>query len=152
MTRTAPSGLHPSHIIADPARAAALSHPEIAQLMGECESVRSILPAVPAARPVPSPSQVVRVQPRNHLLLDVMAVAERLCYARSHVYTLVKSGEIAAVRHGKEIRVRASAVERFITQHEQTQVVRSLNNMLSKQHGLGRAKASPEDTRPQASR
>jgi excisionase family DNA binding protein len=51
-------------------------------------------------------------------LLTVGEVAVMLRYAESYVYELVRRGELRAVRHGKYIRIKPSAVQKFIASHE----------------------------------
>jgi excisionase family DNA binding protein len=67
------------------------------------------------AAPAPAPAA-----PSNPLtrLLTVPEVASLLRCTSGHVYELIRSGELASVRHGKSLVVRESAVEDFISRHE----------------------------------
>jgi excisionase family DNA binding protein len=73
------------------------------------------------AAPAPAPAA-----PSNPItrLLTVAEVASALRCTIGHAYELVKQGELAAVRHGKSIVVRASAVEDFISRHEKPDAFR----------------------------
>ncbi|MEW6505509.1 MAG: helix-turn-helix domain-containing protein [Chloroflexota bacterium] len=52
-------------------------------------------------------------------LCEVREVAQRLACTPKHVFELVRSGKIRAIRIGKRrIRVFRESVDRFITDHE----------------------------------
>lgn len=50
----------------------------------------------------------------NELLVTVEEAARRLSIGRSHVYELLRCGDIVSVRLGRSRRVPVSALERFV--------------------------------------
>jgi excisionase family DNA binding protein len=58
-------------------------------------------------------SQTVPIDPER-LLLKAPEVARRLGLARSTVYQMMSSGEIATVRHGRAVRVPVAAIQKWI--------------------------------------
>jgi excisionase family DNA binding protein len=67
-------------------------------------------------------------------LLTAPEAAAGLHLAPSYVYELVRSRQLPAVRSGKYVRIRRSAVERFIAQHED-----GVDNYVSIMHTLQHA-------------
>lgn len=51
-------------------------------------------------------------------LLTVAEVADTLRVSTMTVYRMIKAGDLAAVRVGKSYRIRANALETFLTQSE----------------------------------
>ncbi len=51
-------------------------------------------------------------------IYNVREAGELLRYKASYIYELVKRGEIAAIRHGKYITIRESAIRDFIRRNE----------------------------------
>jgi excisionase family DNA binding protein len=51
-------------------------------------------------------------------IYNVREAGELLRYKTSYIYELVKRGEIAAIRHGKYITIRESAIREFIRRNE----------------------------------
>ena len=50
----------------------------------------------------------------NELLVTVEEAARRLPIGRSHVYELLRCGDIVSVRLGRARRIPVSALERFV--------------------------------------
>jgi excisionase family DNA binding protein len=48
------------------------------------------------------------------MLMRVIEVAQELRLARSHVYQLIQSGQLPAVRIGRSVRVPRSALEAWV--------------------------------------
>jgi excisionase family DNA binding protein len=78
----------------------------------------AVLAAVAArlahARPLPEP----QVTPDMDVLLSVTETAKLLSYRASYVYEMLRRGDLPAVRDRKFVRVRQSAVNEYIAQHE----------------------------------
>jgi|SRR5215469_293481 len=55
---------------------------------------------------------------RSERICNVREAGELLRYKYSYVYELVKRGELAAIRHGKYITIRESAIRDFIRRNE----------------------------------
>jgi len=55
-------------------------------------------------------------------LLRIVDVARELQISRSSVYRLIVSGELPAVRIGKNVRVRRETLARWIEDHEEDPV------------------------------
>ncbi len=51
-------------------------------------------------------------------IYNVREAGELLRYKSSYIYELVKRGELAALRHGKYITIRDSAIRDFIRRNE----------------------------------
>ncbi len=51
-------------------------------------------------------------------IYNVIETGELLRYKTSYIYELVKHGELAAIRHGKYITIRESAIREFIARNE----------------------------------
>lgn len=51
-------------------------------------------------------------------IYNVREGGELLRYKTSYIYELVKGGELAAIRHGKYITIRESAIRDFIRRNE----------------------------------
>ena len=51
-------------------------------------------------------------------IYNVREAGELLRYKSSYIYELVKRGELAAIRHGKYITIRESAIRDFIRRNE----------------------------------
>jgi len=71
--------------------------------------------AVLSAVALTSPSSPIPEGPR---LLRIKEVAARLRCSRGHIYELIKSGDLRAIRSGKSLVVRADAIDDYIRQHE----------------------------------
>ncbi|HEV3109890.1 MAG TPA: helix-turn-helix domain-containing protein [Candidatus Binataceae bacterium] len=86
-------------------------------------------------------------------LLTAQEAASRLHLAVSYVYELVRSQQLPAIRSGKYVRIRASAVERFITQHENgAPLDRPIDIMSTTRHGTQGSAAAATATRINPSR
>ena len=83
-------------------------------------------------------------------LLAAPEVAVMLGYAKSYVYELLRRGHLPAVRHKKYVRVRHSAVLKFIAQHEQRGFDSTLSNMLSERCDGKRHETPPAGARAEA--
>jgi excisionase family DNA binding protein len=93
-----------------------------------------------------SPQQQAPTEPHDaDPLLTAAQAASRLHLAPSYVYELVRSQQLPAVRTGKYIRVKLSAVERFITQHENgATLAKPLDTMHTRHHDQYRNKTTPQ--------
>ncbi|SLM48034.1 protein of unknown function [Nitrospira japonica] len=97
-------------LLADPAKAATLS-PQIAQ---------SFLIALASLHPVLLHRALEgshNVSNQDHLL-TIPEVAKRLQVSNYRAYELARSGILKSVRFGKSVRVRASAIDEYVSQHE----------------------------------
>ncbi len=61
------------------------------------------------------------MQPNEPLLLTVSAAAKRLSIARSSLYELLLTGEVASIKIGRSRRVLASDLSDFIDRKRQEQ-------------------------------
>jgi excisionase family DNA binding protein len=87
---------------------------EIARLLPELDRVRaklwlSVL-TVNQGAPVPT-------EPASQLL-TVKEAAEYLRFSRGHVYELVRSGRLRAIRHGRTIRITREALAEWQATHD----------------------------------
>lgn len=101
--------------LTDPQRLANLHADEVPHLLGALEQIRASLWARmlgssgPAARePVIDASDEILTVPR---------VADELKFTRSYVYEAIRRGDLAAVRKGKYVRVRRSALRAWLDGH-----------------------------------
>ncbi len=96
-------------ILEHPARVAELSDQEARQLLVRVSALLAALAArVPASE---------NGQPGDRLLTPAEAAA-RLGVRRSRIYDLTRAGALPAVRVGKYVRVRASALTQWVTDLE----------------------------------
>jgi excisionase family DNA binding protein len=111
-------------ILKTPTCAAELPRGTLGELLAQAAAVQSTLTAQLITRPetdAPKESNketTPQFQRQSERLLAVPEVAVMLGYARSYVYELLRRGDLPAVRHKKYVRVRHSAVLKFIAQHE----------------------------------
>ena len=111
-------------IAADPRCLAGLSKSAISALLMRSAVVQSALTAAlaneeAAEQPVATRAPAAkRVEPVIDPLLTVPTVAERLGYCASQVYEMLRAGRLPAVRDRKFVRVRESALAKFIADHE----------------------------------
>jgi excisionase family DNA binding protein len=82
-------------------------------------------------------------------LLTVSDVARILGFARGYVYELVRAGHINAIRAGKYVRIRPSAIEQFLAR-QATGLDTPIYKMHSGAHEGRRNKALPQGVRTQA--
>jgi excisionase family DNA binding protein len=150
----APAGVPTlDEVAADATRAAALPPAVRAQLLARCAAVLAALSgamAVDADRP--SPQSVAESEPDR--LLTVCEAARLMGFAPSYVYEMARRGDLPTVRRKKYVRVRRSAVERWITEHEQWGGCKSISTMLNtvyEQRGSA-AIARTSRTQPDAAR
>jgi excisionase family DNA binding protein len=79
--------------------------------------------------------------PEPDRLLRVKEVAARLNLAPSYVYELVRSRQLPSIRAGKYVRIKASAVERYMAQHEHgAPLDNRVGTMSTSSHVAGRGK------------
>lgn len=139
-----------SHITLDdiaqsPTLAAELSAAERNRLITRCAAVLSALSAPMAADGQHRTTPEAEPPP---CLLSVPQVAELLGFRPSHVYQMIRQGDLPAVRHGKYVRVRAEAVGDFVAVHErQGPVARGLNTVLRSGRDRAGSKADPQAPR-----
>src|SRR5712692_1356305 len=87
---------------------------EILGMLGELEQLKVSLwlrllePARAQTDPV--------LQPRRELM-SVAEVAAALRFSRGHVYELIRSGELPALRHGRAVRVRREDLDSWEARH-----------------------------------
>ena len=92
-----------------------------------------------------------RVEPVIDPLLTVPTVAERLGYCASQVYEMLRAGRLPAVRDRKFVRVRESALAKFIADHERRgPLPKRVSDMLRSSHDRQRVKTTPPATRDDA--
>jgi excisionase family DNA binding protein len=144
-------------ILKTPTYAAVLPRATLGELLVQVAAVQSTLAAQLITRAErdatteankPSP----QVQHQSERLLAVPEVAVMLGYAKSYVYELLRRGDLPAVRHKKYVRVRHSAVLKFIAQHERQGFDPTLSNVLSQRHDGKRHEAPPASARADADR
>lgn len=100
---------HPERVHELPTDARRRLVPQLAGLIVLLSS-NSVSPASPESAPRPTKAVCK--------LLTVPTAAERMGFKKSYVYYLIRRGELAAVRRGRYVRVRESAIEQWIRDHE----------------------------------
>ena len=90
----------------------ALSPAEVPALLGKLEELRAALWRKMLAPPLTPPLDATA-----SVLLTIPEVASALRFSRGHVYELVRSGGIPAVRHGRSVRVTTQALAEWKTAH-----------------------------------
>jgi excisionase family DNA binding protein len=141
-------------LAADPVKAGYLP-PEIrSRLLTRCAAVLTALSATPlteeATRKEPAGGAVDAPEPER--LLTAPEAANLMGFAPSYVYEMVRRGDLPAVRRKKYVRLRRSAVMRWITEHERWGVAASLSTVLSSAGDRQRSPAASSGTRPEANR
>jgi len=87
---------------------------DVAAIFGELERIRAVLWArmlMPRGSPERGAAEVVPT------LLTVAEVAAALRFSRGHVYELIRSGNLRAVRNGRAVRIPAGALAEWQTRH-----------------------------------
>jgi len=87
---------------------------DVPLILSELERVRALLWArmlVPGGSPERGAAEIVPA------LLTVGEVAAALRFSRGHVYELVRSGNLRAVRNGRAVRIPAGALAEWQTRH-----------------------------------
>lgn len=120
-----------------PAQARTLASEQRAELLTRCASVLAALAASSMVTDAPDRSGAARdqVAAAPDKLLTAQEVAARLGYAVSHVYEMLRRGDLPAVRDRKFVRVRQSELSAFIASHERRgPLPKVVSNMLSSRH------------------
>lgn len=99
-----------------PERAAELKDEERRRVVSQLAALIVLLESSAVA--ITPVSKVAPPEPRAERLLTVPATAERMGFAKSYIYEIIRRGELRAVRRGKYIRVRESAVDEWVRAHE----------------------------------
>lgn len=103
-------------LVADPSRVVELQGDErrryVSQLAGLIVLLESSAVPNATARAAPTP------EPSAERLVTVPVAAERMGFAKSYVYELIRRGELRAVKRGKYVRLRQSAIEEWTRAHE----------------------------------
>jgi excisionase family DNA binding protein len=108
-------GIGLDELAAHPERAVELRDEERRCVVSQLAALIILLQSSVAAAPVGSAAPP---EPGAERLLTVPATAERLGFAKSYVYEIIRRGELRAVRRGKYVRVRQSAIEEWTRAHE----------------------------------
>jgi excisionase family DNA binding protein len=78
----------------------------------------AVLTAIATVRPAASEPVVCDAPPPDDRLLSVPEAAQFLGFANSYVYELIRRGEFPAVRRGKYVRIRRSALLLWVARKE----------------------------------
>jgi excisionase family DNA binding protein len=92
-----------------------LGQEDMARVLPELEHARArlwLLVMKPTASPLTQPSEPGRV------LLTVKEAAAQLRFSSGHVYELVRSGNLRAIRAGRTVRISREALVEWRTAHE----------------------------------
>ena len=124
---------------------------DVAAIFGELERIRAVLWAkmlMPGGSPEREAAEIVPA------LLTVAEVAAALRFSRGHVYELVRSGNLRAVRTGRAVRIPAGALAEWQTRHRTGPVDFGDSVSLPFGHDRPRGEAHPRDlgTQPAAVR
>ncbi len=119
-----------------------VSSTDIPSLLGELERVRTTLwLRVLSARYNP---EQTKPAPSTDLM-TVAEVARRLRFSRGHIYELVRSGDLAAVRDGRHVRIPAESLRDWERRHQSRPLDLTLSVSLSSEHDGHRGKTHPQD-------
>lgn len=105
-----------SELVTNPARLAELPAEQRRRLVARLAAMILVLESGEDA-PAPPPA-AERPEQHDDRLLTVEDAAKRMGFAKSYVYEIIRRGELRAVRRGKYVRVRESAIAEWIAQHE----------------------------------
>ena len=103
------------HILAAIAVVASLSADEIPAVLAHVEELR-----VRLWRRLLVPPHVPEASLRPATLMTVAEVADALRFSRGHVYELIRSGDLQAVKNGRAVRVTADALSAWQARHQGT--------------------------------
>jgi excisionase family DNA binding protein len=118
-------------ITGNPAAAAALSGEQRSSLMIRIAALMTAL-ALPQTLPLSAVKGQSAEEP-NDPLLNVKEAAQRLRFAPSYVYELIRRRDLPAVKVGKYVRIKNSDIDRFVSRHREAATLdKSLSNVLSK--------------------
>src|SRR6266849_2583820 len=92
----------PEALLLELSRGDAIPPDEIPAILGKLEEVRALL--WQKMLTVPLPPVASAGTPRSELM-TVAEVAVVLRFSRGHVYELVRSGQLGAIRNGRTVRV-----------------------------------------------
>lgn len=151
MSERSPVPLTLEAIAANPAMASSLTPSERAIAVLRCSAVLAALagPAFDESQPVTPTEAASREE--DDRLLTVPQVAELLGFASSYVYEMIRRKEFPALRRGKYVRVRKSALIEWIRRKE-TGLDFVDSTVLSRQNDRKRGQANPAEARAHAGR
>jgi excisionase family DNA binding protein len=112
------------HVLEDLGTMDRLDPAEIARVLPELERVRAKLwlSVLTVSQGAPAPAE-----PASQLL-TVKEAAEYLRFSRGHVYELVRSGRLRAIRHGRTIRITREVLAEWQATHEGDRLDGSLSD------------------------
>lgn len=116
-------------LAADPQRASTLSATVRAQLLTRCAAVLAALSGAMAGDSA-HPCAQAALHPEPDRLLTVPEAATVMGFAPSYVYEMARRGDLPVVRRKKYVRVRRSALDQWMAEHESRGVDNEVSNML----------------------
>ena len=138
-------------LAANPERATALPPNLRVQLILRCAAALAALSgAMVGASDEASVEPMSKPEPDQ--LLTVPQAAAVMGFASSYVYEMARRGDLRAVRRKKYVRIRQSAVEQWIAEHEDGGVDTKISSMLTASGDRQRNQASPPSSRIEPSR
>jgi len=105
-----------NELVTNPARLTELPAEQRRRLVARLAAMILVLESGEDA-PAPPPA-AERPEQHDDRLLTVEEAAKHMGFAKSYVYEMIRRGDLQAVRRGKYVRVRQSAIDDWITRHE----------------------------------
>ena len=115
---------------------------DVPALLAELERVRVLL-WVGVLAPSKSSSSVRPSREPTLRLMTVAEVAAALRFSRAHVYELVRSGQLTAIRQGRAVRVSADALAEWQAIHRTGRLDRTDSVSLPSAHDRQQGEACP---------
>lgn len=119
-----------------------LSAEDVLGLLGHVEELRARL----WRKMLVSPPATTPDHPSQSRLMTVYEVAAILRYSRGHIYELIRSGDLKAVKNGRSVRITADAVAAWQERHGRTGVDAAYSVSLDSPRDRRSSKARPAGT------
>lgn len=104
-----------NELVTNPARLTELPAEQRRRLVARLAAMILVLES---GEDAPAPPPAAERPQHDDRLLTVEEAAKHMGFAKSYVYEMIRRGELRAVRRGKYVRVRESAIAEWIAQHE----------------------------------
>ncbi len=134
----------PEALLLELSRGDAIPPDEIPAILGKLEELRALLWRKMLTVPLPPVGSAGT--PRSELM-TVAEVAVALRFSRGHVYELVRSGQLGAIRNGRTVRVPAEALADWQARNRTNRVDTLNSDSLSSDHDRHGREARPAGPR-----
>src|SRR5436190_13696309 len=124
-----------------------LSADEIPAMLAHVEELRARL-----WRRLLVPPPVPKSSPSESKLMTVAEVADALRFSRGHVYELIRSGDLQAVRNGRAVRLTVDALSAWQVRHQRTPLDSAYSVSLDSAGDRNSSQAYPRRSRLDAAR